>query len=111
MTLENLDVSNLPEPEITHGQCQVISLGTAIAPTTVTVELPHSDGSRVAARWNGHPSIAVGDYVRIQRRADDTIYEIISTSAGTVSAAMPQNPLTGRSGWLINKQGELLEVR
>ncbi len=105
----DIDITNLPTAEITHGQCEVIDLGTAIAPTSIIVEVPFSDGARVSARWNGQPAIAVGDFVRIQRRADNTIWDVISTSAGTASPAMPITPLTGPGGWLVSDDGTLLE--
>lgn len=110
MSMANIDITGIPEAEVTVGQCEVIDLGTAIAPTAIIVELPDSDGARVAARWLGHPDIDVGDFVRIQRRRDDPTWEVITTSSGTASAAMPQTPLTGSAGWLVNDQGILLRV-
>jgi len=108
----NIDITNIPITEITHGQCEVIDLGAGASnvPTNITVELPFRDGARVLVRWTGQPDIVVGDFVRIQRRADDTIWDLFGTSAGTASPAFPQTPLTGPSGWLYDNAGNLIAV-
>lgn len=104
----NLNTTGITPVEITIGQCKIIDLGTGVAPTTVTVELPDSDGARVATRWIGFPSINVNDFVRIQRRTDDTIFEIISTSAGTATPRIRSQVTTVTTTYTITSTDDLI---
>jgi hypothetical protein len=57
--------------------CKVVDIPAGSPPLDVVVELPDPDGTRILARWFGRPAIAVDDYVRLQRRGADGLYDLV----------------------------------
>jgi hypothetical protein len=57
--------------------CKVVDIPAGSPPLDVVVELPDPDGTRTLARWFGRPAIEVDDYVRLQRRGADGLYDLV----------------------------------
>jgi hypothetical protein len=78
-----LDVTGLPNIDKVIPRCVVVDIPAGASPKDVIVQLPGPEGVRVPARWYGAPSIAVDDFVRVQQRGIDGLYDIIGTDGDT----------------------------
>lgn len=80
-------LTEIPELDQIIPRCTVINIPAGATPKNIIVQLPGPDGERIHAWWSGSPSLATSDTIKLHRRGDDGLYDVLAVDADTAASS------------------------